>query len=233
FRALDPSRVAMVDLELPRGFFDEYHCPSEVEIGVRLDWLLDVAGRGKAKQAVAIECDGKRLKHEFSGRGGDDGTGSGGGNEGAGQSRVKGGTGPRRRLWIPLVSCKRESYSPRFSFTATVKLPASIFEEAIRSLSLWGNAKISVDEKSFKISAGDERGDAEVDLSQEAISYEVSEAASARYNLAFLSAFVKPSRLADVAIISLSKEMPIKITYPLAAGGVIAYYLAPWVDIDV
>ncbi|MCQ5374001.1 MAG: DNA polymerase sliding clamp, partial [Candidatus Methanomethylicia archaeon] len=44
-RAMDPSRVAMVDMELPKTSFDSYECTEEVPIGVNFDDMKNIMKR--------------------------------------------------------------------------------------------------------------------------------------------------------------------------------------------
>ena len=59
-RVMDPSRVAMVDAELPSGFFDGgYTCTSPMKLSVNLTELLKLLKRAGKEESVELSIDEK------------------------------------------------------------------------------------------------------------------------------------------------------------------------------
>jgi proliferating cell nuclear antigen len=126
-RAMDPSRVAMVDMELPKTSFDSYECTEEVPIGVNFDDMKNIMKRTGGNEKLELEKLEKeaRLKIRFKGK-------------------------TSRTFSLPLLDLGKEELSvPRISFLATVKLPASTLMDAIK------DAEVVSD--FVKITAEDER----------------------------------------------------------------------------
>ncbi|MEM0217367.1 MAG: hypothetical protein QXM73_01255, partial [Candidatus Nezhaarchaeales archaeon] len=69
-RAMDPSKIAMIDFEMPRDAFDEYECDGEVMLGLNFDEVKKVVKRGSAKEKVQLEVPpgSARLKIIFKGK---------------------------------------------------------------------------------------------------------------------------------------------------------------------
>jgi len=60
--AMDPSRVAMVDFELPQGFFDGYRCDGEQMISLRIGEFLRFLDRVERDERVEIRLDKDRAR---------------------------------------------------------------------------------------------------------------------------------------------------------------------------
>jgi len=210
-RAMDPSHVAMVEVELPKSFFDDYECEENINIGVNLDEFRKILRRGSAKDRLSLEVTSDRkLKIIFSNK-------------------------AERSFSIPLLDIAGEEIaSPSIEFNVYGRLASEVFEDAIKDASLISDyVKISADGDFLKISASGERGDVEVKLSEASgslIELNVKEPSSSTYSLNYLEDLVKASRASEILVLEFSTDMPLKLSFELPNEGRITYYLAPRVE---
>ena len=69
-RAMDPSRVAMIDFEWPKSIFQEYVCTEPTKICLNISELLKLLKRAGKDEAVELALDDKtgRLLVSVSGK---------------------------------------------------------------------------------------------------------------------------------------------------------------------
>lgn len=207
-RALDPSRVAMVDLEIPSTAFEEFSCDGEVRIGINFDDMKKILKRCKKDDKVEYEAAGGKLRIKIIGK-------------------------ATRSFTLPLIDVGAETLpTPRVVFTARVKLLSDAIEEAIRDAEVIADAvKFEAREEAFIMKALSDKGDLEVRFGAESgslIEYEVQEPAVASYSLEYLGDIVKKSaKISDLVTIEFATNKPAALTFEIPLGGRLAYYLAP------
>jgi len=213
-RAMDPSRVAMVDLELPKAAFESYECGAETPIGVNFDDMKNVMKRVSGGEKLELEKHDEeaRLKIRFKGK-------------------------SSRTFSLSLLDLGKEELSaPRIPFNATVKVPAGTLLEAIRDAEVVSDfVRIVAENGQLKVSASGERGEVDVIITKESgelLSIELKEMAKALYSLNYLSKMMSASSLSDIAIAMFSTDMPLRLEFNLTSGGKIVYYLAPRMEND-
>ena len=208
-RAMDPSRVAMVDMELPKAAFEAYECATEVPIGVNFEHMKNIMKRSGSNEKLELEKadDEARLKIRFKGK-------------------------SSRTFSLPLLDLGKEELSaPRIPFNATVKTPASTLLDAIKDAEVVSDfVKVATEEGVLKVSASGDRGEVEVVITKESgelLSIEMKEPAHALYSLTYLSKMMVASSLSEISIVMFSTDMPLRLDFNLSSGGKIVYYLAP------
>lgn len=210
-RAMDPSHVAMIEVELPKEFFDEYECSETLNIGLNLDEFGKILRRGSSGEKMSVEVSSDRkLKIAFSDK-------------------------AVRHFSIPLLDLSWEEIaSPSIEFNVNSRLLSEVFEDAIKDASLISDfVKISADKGVLVISASGDRGDVEVKLSEDTgslIELNVKEPSTSTYSLNYLEDLVKTSRASEILTLEFSNDMPIKLSFELPNGGRITYYLAPRIE---
>jgi len=65
-RAMDPSRVAMIDFEWPKTIFDEYSCTENTKMCVNISELLKLLRRTGKEESVELSLDEKTGKLKIS-----------------------------------------------------------------------------------------------------------------------------------------------------------------------
>jgi len=208
-RALDPSRVAMVDLFVPREAFEEYELEGEkVTIGVNFNELEKVVKRGKADERIVFEIREGRLRITILGK-------------------------AERRFSLPLLDIVSEELpTPKVTFTVNAKLLSDTLKEALSDAQLVSDyIRFEAEENNLWLKAQSDRGEVETRLSLEdgsLLEYDITEKAVASYSLEYLSDIVKKAdRVSDIAGLAFSSNKPIELTFEFTGGGRLRYYLAP------
>lgn len=213
-RAMDPSRVAMVDLELPASAFESYECIEEVPIGVNFDDMKSVVKRVKADEKLILEKSEKevRLKIKFIGK-------------------------FTRTFSLSLLDIGKEELSvPKITFSANIKLLASSLKDAIKDAEVVSDfVKIMAEKDLLKVIASGDRGEVEIEITKdsgELLSIELKEPTHALYSLAYLKKMMTATDLSDVCALMFSTDMPLRLDFNMAIGGRMSYYLAPRMEAE-
>jgi len=207
-RALDPSRIAMVDLELPSIVFEEYECDQETRVGVDIEELNKILKRGRADERIEFDVEGGRLRIKIIGK-------------------------ATRTFSLPLIDVVGEELGPlKVTFNVKAKLLSDTLKDAMRDIEqISDSVKFNAEEDSFTLRASSDKGEVEIVFDRESgalIEYEVTESSVATYSTSYLSDMLKrASALSDVASVEFSSNKPLALTFEIAGGGRLAYYLAP------
>lgn len=210
-RALDPGRVAMVDLFIPPSVFDEYEAETETKIGVVLDDLVDIMKRAKADDRLLIEASGNRLSVVLSGK-------------------------AERRFRLPLLDITgQELPTPKLNFTVAVKMLSDTFRDSLKDAELVSEAiRLKAENDALYMIARSDKGEVETRFSVDAgslLEIDIKEPAEASYAIEFLDKIVsKAYRVSDVLTLRYATNMPLELTFDVAGGGVLKYLLAPRVE---
>lgn len=206
-RAMDPSRVAMVDLELPKAFFEEFSSGDEERIGLSFEDIGKVLKRASAADKLEMETVQGRLKVRLKGK-------------------------SSRTFSIPLLSIGAEDLpTPRISFKATAKLVTESIKEAIKDASIISDhVSLEAGKDILMIKANSDKGEVEVELSKDSgsvLNINAPEPQRALYSISYLEDMMKAADAADTVDMSFSTNVPVKLDFELPQGGKITYYLAP------
>jgi len=212
-RAMDESRVMLIEVDLPREFFYEYECDQEEKLGVNLTDINKLLKKTKSSDTIEMISEKGQLKLVI-------------------QGEIK------RSFSFPILSLAGEEI-PELSIPMKVnaKVVSSALKRAVTEASLMGEIlrfEASVDNlDELKTYTRSERGEATFIFSRDSgslLSLEVEENSKAGYGINYLEDIVKTADAAETANIQFSTDAPIKIEFELEGGGKIRYYLAPRVE---
>ncbi|AEM38054.1 proliferating cell nuclear antigen PcnA [Pyrolobus fumarii 1A] len=210
FRAMDPSRVLMVDLRFPPESFEEFEANERVEIGVNLEDVAKVLRRAVKDDKFVLEAEESKFSIIFLGR-------------------------STRKFVMPMLDVSAEDIpEPTLEFKATARLMSDVYRDMIKDLELIGeNIKFYTDGQKFVASSSSELGEVEVEFSIESgslLELEAEGEQSAMYGLEYFSDLASAARVADAIVIKFSSDMPAEITHELPQGAKFSFIIAPRVE---
>lgn len=212
--AMDPSHVAMVDFELPRGAFDKYLCEGEERLSLNISEFLKFLDRIQRDEYVRIwlDEDMRKLVIECS----------------------KGGH--VRQFMMPLLEPSEEEVpTPKIFFKAHARILTQSLKRAVRDAALVSeHVKVEISPEELKISAEGDMGSAMArwdKTAEELLELKVEERAVATFTLSYLQDIINAAAVSsEVASLELSSDMPIKLDFELPQGKLV-YYLAPCIGV--
>ena len=210
-RAMDPSRVVLIDLSLPSSVFSRFDVEEPETIGVNMDHFKKVLKRGKSKDVLILrKGDENFLEVVFEGT-------------------------AKRTFKIPLIDVEElELELPELPFTARVVLLGEVLKEAVRDASLVSDAiKFLAKENEFVMKAEGETNEVEIKLTLEdegLLDLEVEEETSSAYGISYLADMIKGFGKADEVTLRFGNEMPLEMDYFIRDEGKLVFLLAPRVE---
>lgn len=212
-RAMDPSRVAMVDFEWPKTVFEEYTCMEPTKMCINISELLKLLKRTGKDDVIEFSLDEKtgKLQVQITGR-------------------------YTRSFTVPLLEASEEEVpTPRIAFNVRAKVAADGLREAIEDAGLVSDhVRIEADNEKLVFNAvGDIMG-ATITFkkgSDVLLDLEAKEASKATFSLSYLSEIIKAgSAASEVVVLEFSTDMPIKLDFQQVGEGKLVYYLAPRIE---
>jgi proliferating cell nuclear antigen len=214
-RAMDPSRVAMIDFEWPKTVFDEYTCDQPIKMCINIGELLKLLRRTAKDESVELTLDEKTNRLNIG---------------------IKGKY--ERTFNMPTLEATEEEVpTPKINFNIHAKVTTEGLHQAIEDVLLVSDhVKIEVDpEKLTMRAAGDLMG-ATIELkkgSDALLELEAKEPSKATFSLSYLSEIIKTAAGAsDIATLEFSSDMPIRIDFQQPKEGKLTFYLAPRIEVE-
>jgi len=208
-RAMDPSRIAMVDFEMPSSSFEEYECEAEARAGVNLDQFDKMVKRASSSEKLELEL-----------------------KPGEGKLRIKFKDKVVRGFAIPLLDLGQEELpTPRISFNAQARLLADAVKDALKDAELVSDhVKIQATPSELMFYASSDKGESSTTFSKDGgalLELNVKEPSRAMYSLSYLTDMMKAAGAADIMELQFSTNIPLTLIFDLPGGGKIQYWLAP------
>lgn len=213
-RAIDPSRIVMIDFNLPKESLDEYEFGKEEVIGVNMEDLVKILRRAvKGDELELNTLEGGRLAIVFIGRG-------------------------KRTFIIPsLETFSEELPELKIPFKVHAKMPPTVFRDVVKELEPISDAIEFIakkDEEKIIARASSDLAEAEIELSIEngaLIEFSAEEdEARAIYTIDYLTDISSASQAAEELDFYFATAVPCKIDYKLPMGGRLVFYVAPRVE---
>lgn len=206
-RAMDPSRIAMVDFTLAKSYFEDYACDTETQVGINLNELGKIMKRAATGDKLEIEAAEGRLRVTFKGR-------------------------ARRAFSIPLLDLGYEELpTPSISFNVEAKMLADAVKEALKDAELVSDyVKVEASTDALSFHASSDRGESSATFTKEEgalLDLNVKEPSKALYSLSYLSDMMKAAAASEIVTLCFSTDMPLSLAFEIPGGGKITYYLAP------
>jgi proliferating cell nuclear antigen len=203
-RMMDPSQIALVDLELPKEAFSKYRADDSSFVGLDLVDFSKILSRSRHNEKLAVSLEENKLLLEFSGE-------------------------SKRSFKVPLLDLGSTlAREPKVPFDAVVKMKGSAFKEMIGDASvLSAHVVLKADSDSFFVEAHGDSGDLNTETKKgKLVELKASGESRAMFPAEYLNNIVKACPEEEVLEISLKTDAPVKITYSIGKAK-LAYFLAP------
>jgi len=214
-RAMDPSRVAMIDFEMPKTTFDEYTADTPTKMCINITELLKLLRRTSKDESVELELDEKTGRLNVGIKGKYD-----------------------RTFNMPTLEATEEEVpTPKITFNVRAKATTEGLNEAIQDVQLVSDhVRIEMDNEKMTMRATGDLMGATVELkkgSDALLDLEVKEPSKATFSLSYLSEIIKTAAAtSDVATLEFSTDMPIRIDFQQPKEGKLTFYLAPRIEVE-
>lgn len=214
-RAMDPSRVAMIDFEWPKAVFEEYVTTEPSKMCINVSELLKLLRRASKDEAVELSLDEKtgKLLVKISGK-------------------------YSRNFTMPTLEASEEEVpTPKITFNVKAKATTQGLSQAIDDAQLVSDhVRIEADPEKLTLNASGDLMGATIILQKGTdalLDLEVKESAKATFSLSYLSEIIKAaSAISDIATLEFSTDMPIKIDFHQAKEGKLTFFLAPRIETE-
>lgn len=215
-RLMDPSRVSLTILQLPKHTFEEFLCvqPGTFTINVE-STLKEILKRVKKNETVKVDVTDERLIFLL-------------------KQRLK-------RLFRQPIVEQPEDYEkvpePKVRHTARVKVVTQSFKEITEDLGEFCTMTVEQDRITFSDRPEDKVIDLSVTLEKgddSLLSLElVQQPFKSKYSASYLREFAgHVSKLSEVLTLQLAKDMPLKFECDIRNGGRLEYWLAPRIEAE-
>jgi len=214
-RAMDPSRVAMVDFEWPKTVFEEYQSTEPTKMCINITELLKLLKRAGKDETVELALDEKtgRLQVKIAGK-------------------------YSRNFTMPTLEASEEEVpTPKLTFNVKIKATTNGLSQAIEDAQLVSDhVRIEADAEKLVFNATGDLMGAEISLlkgSDTILDLEAKEPAKATFSLSYLSEIIKAaSATSDISTLEFSSDMPIKLDFQQTKEGKLTFYLAPRIETE-
>jgi proliferating cell nuclear antigen len=214
-RAMDPSRVAMIDFEWPKTVFEEYACNEPLKMCINISELLKLLKRASKDEVLELSLDEKssRLQVKIIGK-------------------------YTRDFTMPTLEAQEEEVpTPKLTFSVRAKTVTDGLSQAIEDAQLVSDhVRIEADPEKLVFNATGDLMGATITLpkgSDTLLELEVKEPSKATFSLSYLFEIIKAaSAISDIATLEFSKDMPIKLDFQQTKEGKLTFYLAPRIETE-
>ena len=214
-RAMDPSRVAMIDFEWPKSIFQEYVSTEPAKVCLNISELLKLLKRAGKYEAVELSLDEKtgRLLVTITGK-------------------------YSRNFTMPTLEASEEEVpTPKITFNVKAKTTTQGLSQAIEDAQLVSDhVRIEAEPEKLTLSASGDLMGATITLpkgSDALLDLEVKENAKATFSLSYLSEIIRAaSATSEIAVLEFSTDMPVRIDFQQMKEGKLTFFLAPRIETE-
>ena len=214
-RAMDPSRVAMIDFEWPNTIFEEFNCETPSKMCINISELLRLLKRAGKDETVELSLDDKtgRLKIKITGK-------------------------YSRNFNMPTLEASEEEVpTPKIAFNVKAKTTTHGLSQAIEDAQLVSDhVRIEADPEKLLLNATGDLMGATITLqkaSDTLLDLEVKENSKATFSLSYLSEIIKAaSATSEIATLEFSTDMPVRIDFQQTTAGKLTFFLAPRIETE-
>jgi proliferating cell nuclear antigen len=227
FRSMDPSHIALIDINWPSSAFEKYHCDSTIKFGVRIDEFSKVIKRANANDSIEIGVilDNSSLNIKTTG----------GGYLRNYKMRLIETTGNRSPL-------------PQMTFDTKIVIGIATLDKILNDVGAISekitidSSGISTNKKTVIFSGNSDRGEARVTMDADDDNNKskvelleeitVKENSKSTYNIDFISKIIRAigNQSSNLVTMEYSSNKPLRLEFLLSGVVKLQFYLAPRVQ---
>lgn len=207
-KAVDPAHVAMIQLRLRKGAFDEYEA-GEGEIGVDLAKLKDVL-------KLSSTGDDVRIVHDEDNH----------------QLVITIGNLERRMSLVDTAGMS-EPKEPNLELPAKVVVESGELARGVKaSLAVSDHVALIANDDGFQLLAEGEMDTVDLDIAKSSLKeLNVDERAKSLFSLDYLESMLDAAKASEFVTLRMGTDYPVKMTFQIAEGhGDVEYLLAPRIE---
>jgi proliferating cell nuclear antigen len=214
-RAMDPSRVAMIDFEWPKTIFEEYQADTPAKMCINITELLKLLKRAGKEETVELSLDEQTAK-----------------------LNIKIAGKYARNFTMPTLQASEEEVpTPKLTFNVKIKATTEGLTQAIEDAQLVSDhVRLEADPEKLVFNAAGDLMGAVITIqkgSDTLLDLEAKEPSKATFSLSYLTEIIKAaSQTSDIATMEFSSDMPIKIDFQQPKEGRLTFYLAPRIETE-
>jgi len=203
-KALDPSRVAMIQVKIPAQ--DGYQCEKETILGVDFKTLSKFLKRVRKDESVKLVVKNGKVSVVIEGK-------------------------VKRTFTINAYAVEEYQELPdvNVKYVAEAKVILAELASIIRDLDTMRHSTvlITISPEGVSLKSGDELSTAEISMKDAVVEVKTEETVSVAFSLEHLSGIIKKlDKLAEIITIRLAPQKPLELECETIAGK-IKYWLAP------
>ena len=217
-RAIDPAKVAMVEIFLPNSAFEKYECDKERRFTVRIPDFAKILDRADEKDRVEISTDDQKetLHIKFVGY-----------RQGNREAYIK-------QFTLTLLETPKEQPPPiKLNLTTKIKLDGETLRQILSDIkTISETVTIEAKQDQITFTGKGDIGTALVTLDREnphlfELTIEGEAKAESKYRIDYLHNTLKAIAPKDTVTLEYSTKKPLKLQAKLGEQGKITFYLAP------
>jgi len=207
FKAIDPSKTALLMLAVPRESAITYNVPEATQLVVNLEDLSKVFRSAEKDDSISLSWTQSSLSVSFERR------------------------GYLRTFTLPLSSVMEEIPEIEIDYPNTYIIPPITFHDGLAGIEDVGDLlRVEGKEDELKLRAESELGEAEVVFSKERGGIEEADVANPGFNVSFSMEFLANFRpvikVAEKLVLKVGSDLPLYLEVT-SHGLLIKYYVAP------
>ena len=210
FRGMDPSHVALIDINWPNTAFERFECDGDIKFGVRIDEFSKLIKRADKNNAIEISITDDNMLLVTIGK--------------------------NKKYKMRLIeSSASDTPLPKIPYDSKITLSASTFDKILGDVQVVSDyLTINSSKSQAEFSGKGDSGEVNIVLGknkEELTELEVKADSSGTYSLEYLNPIVKAVGATVEEITSeFSTSKPLRIEFKVANLGRIHFYLAPRVE---
>ena len=210
FRGMDPSHVALIDINWPNSAFEKYNCDSDIKFGVRIDEFSKLIKRSDKSNSIEINISDDNMLLVTIGK--------------------------NKKYKMRLIeSSASDTPLPKIPYDSIIALTSSAFDKILGDVQVVSDyLVINAIKNQAEFSGKGDSGEVNIILENgkgEITELDVKAESKGQYSLEYLNPIIKAvGSTVETVTCEFSTAKPLRIEFKVANLGRIHFYLAPRVE---